>query len=292
MLYDRIDHVILPVASLDDAASAYQRLGLTLTPRGRHRDRGTHNRVFFVGDEASEFYVELLGVADEDEARHARGEGFLEMVAAGRGLSTVMLRTDDLPAVLAGPAGHGLNPAPVEVYAEDGRKICDVAELGDEAKARVHTRVVRYPEGAADRFARHAAAGFLTHAFPLKRLDHLAAVAPDLDATTRYWADVLGVPVAGEIATPALIIRQLKIGDAILELLGPATPDSPMAKRPPGLVSMAAFEVENLDAAVTAARAAGFTVPDPATGVLPRTRTATIPAGELAGMAMQLLEYV
>jgi catechol 2,3-dioxygenase-like lactoylglutathione lyase family enzyme len=130
------------------------------------------------------------------------------------------------------------------------------------------------------------------HTFPLRRLDHLAAVAHDLDKQCRFWDDVLGVPVFGEVRTPTMIIRQLKIGDAIFELLGPAGPDSPLHKRPAGLVSMAAWEVDDLPAAVAQARAAGFTVPDPAVGVLPGTHTATIPATELGGVAMQLLQYV
>jgi hypothetical protein len=78
----------------------------------------------------------------------------------------------------------------------------------------------------------------------------------------------------------------------MLELLGPASPDSPLHQRPPGLVSMAGYQVDDLDAVVRQARVAGFHPSDPATGVLPGTRTATIPAPELAGVAMQLLAYV
>lgn len=291
MQYDRIDHVVLPVGALEQAATSYERLGLTLTPPTRHRG-GTHNRVFFAGDAANEFYVELLGIADVAETRRARGDGFVQAIERGQGLSAVVLRVGDLAAALGALAGRGLGRPSREVFAEDGRTICDVAELADRERALVDVRLVQYPHGAQERYTRHADAGFLRHAFPLKRLDHLAAVAPDLEAATRYWSDVMGVPVAGEVRTPAMIIRQLRIGDAVLELLGPATADSPIAKRPPGLVSMAAFEVADLDAAVAAARAAGFTVPEPAAGALPGTRTATIPAGELAGMAMQLLQYV
>jgi hypothetical protein len=55
---------------------------------------------------------------------------------------------------------------------------------------------------------------------------------------------------------------------------------------------MVAVEVPDLAAAVEHVRAAGFTAPDPAPGVLPGTRTASIPGGELSGMSLQLLEYV
>jgi hypothetical protein len=55
---------------------------------------------------------------------------------------------------------------------------------------------------------------------------------------------------------------------------------------------MVAWEVDDLDAAVSLARDRGFTPSDPTLGILPGTRTATIPAAELAGVGMQLLEYV
>jgi hypothetical protein len=45
-------------------------------------------------------------------------------------------------------------------------------------------------------------------------------------------------------------------------------------------------------AAVAQARAAGFGVTEPATGVLPGTRVATVEGTELAGVNMQLLQYV
>lgn len=78
----------------------------------------------------------------------------------------------------------------------------------------------------------------------------------------------------------------------MLELLGPASPESPVWQRRPGLVGMASWEVADLDAAVALARAAGFTVTDPAAGVLPGTRIATAQGADLAGVNMQLLQYV
>src|SRR5262249_15887483 len=122
--------------------------------------------------------------------------------------------------------------------------------------------------------------------------DHLAVVTPDLEAKTRFWTDVLGLPVAGEVTTPAMVIRQLRIGDAVLELLAPASADSPVRKRPPGLVGMVAWEGEDLEAAVGQARAGDFTVTDPVAGALPGTRIATVDGTELAGANMQLLQYV
>ena len=134
--------------------------------------------------------------------------------------------------------------------------------------------------------------GGRSHALPLKRLDHLAAVAPDLERSCRFWEEVLGVPTVGEVVSPTTVVRQLRIGDAIFELLGPASPDSPIRQRPPGLSSSCSFEVADLEAAVAHARAAGFDVPDPRIGTLPGTIVSTIPAAEMSGLNVQLLQYV
>jgi hypothetical protein len=94
------------------------------------------------------------------------------------------------------------------------------------------------------------------------------------------------------VVTDVMVIRQMKVGDSILELLGPGSPDSPIASRPPGFASMVAFEVESLDASVAKARSKGFEVPDGRDGVLPGTRVTTISADQLSGLGLQLLEYV
>ncbi|MHB8574197.1 MAG: VOC family protein [Dehalococcoidia bacterium] len=114
----------------------------------------------------------------------------------------------------------------------------------------------------------------------------------DLDASTCFWTDILEVPLVGEVRTPTTIIRQFQLSDAVVELLGPTSPDSPVARRRPGLLSMAAFEVTDMAAAVAQARAAGFTVADPAPGSLPGTRVTSIAGAELSGFTLQLLEYV
>jgi catechol 2,3-dioxygenase-like lactoylglutathione lyase family enzyme len=55
-----IDHVVLGVRSLAEAQTRWQRLGFTLSPRGRHIGQDTANYcLMFAGD-----YVELLGRAE------------------------------------------------------------------------------------------------------------------------------------------------------------------------------------------------------------------------------------
>jgi catechol 2,3-dioxygenase-like lactoylglutathione lyase family enzyme len=287
-----IDHVILPAGDIDHAASRFEQLGLGLTPRARHLRQGTENRVFFVGNEDTAFYVELLGVHDRVLAHEAGRDPLLHAIDEGAGLWRVMLATDDLAAerkhLDAARVGYSVR----EVARDDGTKIGDVLEA-DTMAAGCRFSLIHYAEEAGPRRARHAANGLFDHGFPLKRLDHLAAIVRDLDAATAFWTDVLGVPVFGEVQMgPAALIRQMKVGDAVLELIGPTTEDSPLHQRPPGLASMCAFEVPDLAAAVETLRGRGFTSGDPAPGPLPGTRVASIPAPELGGMTLQLLEYV
>ncbi len=291
MLIDRIDHVVLPVLDLAAASEPFERLGLKLTPPSRHRGQGTENRAFFAGSRSSQFYVELLAVHDEQEAVAAGRIEYLEAARRGQALNRVVFGTSDLAKVHAALQQAGVESAPYAVMNDSGEKVCEVLPFAAELLG-IRVAAIQYEGDLDARFERRRAGGLLGHDFPLKRLDHLAALAPDLEATERGWTQILGVPVHGEIRGRGIVIRQMKVGDAILELLAPEAADSPMRQRPPGLSSMCAFEVPNLDESVKLARERGFTPSEPATGILPGTRTATIPAGELSGMGLQLLEYV
>lgn len=257
MLYHAIDSALVACPSLDDAVAAHARLGLTVGAVSAGQ------RVLRLDD----FALYLLADTGPPLA-----DPLAAALAAGRGLFAVALRVTDLPATVRILRGRGV---PIQ-------ETTAVAWLPVAAQAGTDLLLVAQDEPVPPP----------AHRFPLLRLDHLAAIPGDLDGNCRFWEEVLGVPVAGEVVTPSLVIRQLRIGDAVLELLGPASPDSPLRQRPTGLVSMMSCEVADLDAAVAQARAAGFTVADPAPGPLPNTRIATLPGTELAGVNLQLLQRV
>lgn len=292
-MIERIDHVVVPVPDLEGAAAAYERLGMNLTSPTRHTGLGTENRAFFVGASAKQsFYLELLGIHDRREALAAGRSRYVESLDRGGGLARVMLGVKGIASEVDRLQQQGVNTSIEQVWSGE-RQICDVAPLESiAADLSVMAGLVQYVEGDRASYERRKASGRFEHRFPLKRVDHLAAIAPDLEASCRSWSEALGVPVHGEVRGPGVIIRQLKMGDAMLELLGPDGPESRLHGRPPGLASMVAWEVDDLDAAVALARERGFTPNDPAPGILPGTRVATIPAQELAGVGMQLLEYV
>jgi hypothetical protein len=94
-----LDHVILGVPDLDAAARRLEEEHrLPSVPGGRHEGLGTENRIVPLGDA----YVELMGVADRDEAAaNPLGRWLLDRVAAGETWLGWCLRTGDLDGVCA-----------------------------------------------------------------------------------------------------------------------------------------------------------------------------------------------
>ena len=85
-----IDHALIGVSDLKVARLSYERLGFTVTPRGRHIGWGTENHtVMFEND-----YVELIGVADPTKQIHNLDKFLIN----GDGLLNVVLGTSDADA--------------------------------------------------------------------------------------------------------------------------------------------------------------------------------------------------
>lgn len=98
-----IDHVVIAVADLDRAAADFERLGFTLTPRGRHTMGSENHCAMFAGD-----YFELLAVpADHPVTRY-----YSDFLAHGDGLAALALKTDDAAGFYAELAAAGIGAAP------------------------------------------------------------------------------------------------------------------------------------------------------------------------------------
>lgn len=86
-----IDHVLIAVRDLDEAASRWRRLGFTLTPRGGHPEWGTANHCMML----AQGYLELIGVTGAGD-KAAAILGFIE--ARGEGPQGLAFATGDGPA--------------------------------------------------------------------------------------------------------------------------------------------------------------------------------------------------
>lgn len=133
-----IDHVVILVRDLDQAAERYRKLGFALTPRGTHSPHmGTGNYcIMFQTD-----YMELLGVLQPTENNAA----WRQRLALGEGLKSVALASEDAGAAQKHfqACGHAAT-APLEF----GRPV-DTPQGSRDAKFKV----VRVPEDALPAFA-------------------------------------------------------------------------------------------------------------------------------------------
>jgi methylmalonyl-CoA/ethylmalonyl-CoA epimerase len=126
------------------------------------------------------------------------------------------------------------------------------------------------------------------------RIAHVGIAVPDLDAALAFYRDVLGLaPHPPEQADGATIVS-LPFGDSEVELLAPLTADGPIAKflerRGPGIHHLC-YRVPDLDAALTACRAAGYRLIDevPRAGAGGR-RIAFVHPKATAGILLELTE--
>ena len=95
-----IDHVLVGVRDLAAARRAYQHLGFTASPRGRHIGGGTANYcVMFPGG-----YIELLGIVDAEQFTNNL-DRFLE---TREGLLGIAFASDDAEAAARELADRGI----------------------------------------------------------------------------------------------------------------------------------------------------------------------------------------
>jgi len=100
-----------------------------------------------------------------------------------------------------------------------------------------------------------------------KRIDHVAIVVQDLDAATRVYHDVLGLPLERVEEVPAEKVKVafllLPEGGGEVELVQPTTGDSGiaryLAKRGEGMHHIC-FEVDDIQSAMNKMTAAGLQV--------------------------------
>jgi hypothetical protein len=143
-----IDHVIYAAEDVDAATARIEReLGVAASGGGRHAGHGTTNRIVPLGGG----YIEVLGVADADEAAGSPfgnglvrrlahvGEGWLtwvvavpDIAAVARRLGTPVttLRREGLSARLTGVAEAMANP-PLPFFNSRDPGIADPGAAGD-----------------------------------------------------------------------------------------------------------------------------------------------------------------
>lgn len=129
------------------------------------------------------------------------------------------------------------------------------------------------------------------------RLDHIGVAVRDADAAARFYTEVLGLEESGRetVATQGIKIVFVPAGDSRVELLEPLGPESSVARfletRGEGLHHVA-FAVDDIEAALARAKAAGYDLIDakPRVGA-GGARIAFLHPKGLRGVLVELCEH-
>ena len=282
---DRIDHYVHAATDLEPAYKAFTALGLTASePSAANTDTNSASCAFMVGGVA----IEHLAVRDREvpPANPAEAD-IVRHLDAGGGPYFIIFPVTSLDTARDAFDAHGGSTETV-MHVFDSATIT-LLRPNDSSGAGYAIQLAEYP---AELLAMQSQFATLSqHEFPITRVDHLAIIPSDFDASTQYWTDVLGVALQDEVTRPDAVARRFKVGDLVIELLKPAGNSSPLATMPTGLLPLVAFEVDDVEAAVALARERGFTASDPVPGPVEGTLVASIPADELAGTSFELQQY-
>ncbi|GBD40688.1 hypothetical protein HRbin39_00057 [bacterium HR39] len=180
-----LDHLVVAVDDLDEAAERWERLGFTLTPRGRHPAWGTANRcVLLEGG-----YVELLAVADP----RADSPLAAALRAAGAGFFALAFSTDDPAATAAAWRTLGFS-------ARGPEHLTRILEIDGEVELRFCNVMLPPEETLGLRLfaCRHETPGlerrpeWLDHANRARRVVSVSVLAEPVEPVAELFERVLG----------------------------------------------------------------------------------------------------
>jgi methylmalonyl-CoA/ethylmalonyl-CoA epimerase len=132
----------------------------------------------------------------------------------------------------------------------------------------------------------------------IKRISHLGIAVRDLDAAVRLYEQVFGLPAGHRWVAErdGMEAVSFQVGDVEIELMRPLSPDSPVgkfiARRGEGIHHVA-YRVDDVAAALDAARAAGLDTIDqvPRPGGDGRTRIGFLHPRSTHGVLTELEEH-
>jgi hypothetical protein len=280
----RVDHVMICVPDLSRGIDAYQRIGFHIYPGGAHTGRATHNAIAFTGEE----YLEVLSL--RDRAAVAAGgpdESLARYLDEGGGFRVVALQSDDLVADVAAMRGRGVDVGEIR---DGGRR----TPAGQELRWRaaflsgadaLPIFIIQHLTPLAERRRQVPKAG--DHPNGALRVERVYIAVPDVTATARAYARILGLPM------PAIHRGQVIKADMAVFDLGPTglTVAQPaeagpaaeaLARRGPGPFQVL-YRTSGMDAAVRWMTTHGL--PEPTRGVRNTGEQAILVGPEHAGGA-------
>jgi catechol 2,3-dioxygenase-like lactoylglutathione lyase family enzyme len=210
-----IDHLLIAVRDLDRAATAYRRLGFTLSPRAVHSAHmGTANHTIMLERD----YFELLTVLTPTPANAK----WRQALADGEGLAGFAAATPSAAAAAAAWRSAGL-------AASDSLAFSRAVERADGGRMEARFEVVTLPEQTAPAMALFACAQLtreavwlpelMIHPNTTRAIRKLTIAAPDPHLAADSWSRAL----PGSTCFAAVGGAQIRIGQHLVDLLDPET---------------------------------------------------------------------
>jgi len=129
----------------------------------------------------------------------------------------------------------------------------------------------------------------------IKKLNHIAIVVRDIDASLPFWENALGIQLdhIEEVPSQQARVAFLPVGDSEIELVQPTTPESGTAsfleKRGEGLHHLC-VEVADIDAMLAQLKTAGIRLINEEALVLPGRKMAFVHPKAANGVLIELYE--
>lgn len=227
----RFDHAAIAVRDLDEATRRYRALGFAVSPGGRHPGHGTHNAIIRFGLD----YLELLAIADEDEARTGSlsGPALVDFLREGGGIAGYALATstieqdaarfapDASPVVASGPYA-------MQRRRPDGNQLAwRLLVPGGVPWRRPWPFLIQWDTPDEQRLSWEQPGA---HPNGVTGVSGIALVVADLAGAIDLYQRQIGLPLAARDTVPSLAARRatFQVGPVRIELLAPEG-DGPVA---------------------------------------------------------------
>jgi hypothetical protein len=177
-----IDHLVIVVKDLDQAARDYRQLGFTVVPGGQH-PVGSHNVLISFADGS---YLEIIAFY-----REAIDHRWWDPLQKGERLVDFCLQTDDLrgdTAKLQNAAVAINNPVPWSRKRPDGYELKWLLSLATGSHRGVAPFLIEDVTPRAERIPQQ-----FTHANQITGIDKVVVVVGELGQIDRWYSALLGV---------------------------------------------------------------------------------------------------
>lgn len=243
-----LDHILIGVRDLSEAARSYNKLGFKVTPEGKHPGRGTHNRLVVFGPE----YLELISIHDSSQGLFRPNLApFLE---SGEGLFIFAMGTTNIRSIFAEMQTRGIaakTPVAGSRRAEDGSTAYSwlQMEIEDDAVPGSQTFAIQHKNPFDGRYQEPPKA--TDHPNGVTGIHYLALAVQNADIAAKTWAKAFGLATMTKVPNTASTRRvRLDLGNCALDIMSPTGP-GPLAdflKRHGEAPYCLAFKVTDLDA--------------------------------------------